>query len=45
MADLDLQEIHDFLISVAKKAGEMITSARPSTTTSGEKKNCKHLKP
>lgn len=40
MADLNLQEIHDFLIEVAKKAGEMITSAKPSTTTTGEKKNC-----
>ncbi|GME58318.1 inositol monophosphatase [Neofusicoccum parvum] len=39
MADLNLQEIHDFLIEVAKKAGEMITSARPTTTTTGEKKN------
>lgn len=41
MADLNLQEIHDFLVEVAKKAGEMITSAKPSTQTSGEKKNCK----
>ncbi|KAB2575936.1 Inositol monophosphatase [Lasiodiplodia theobromae] len=43
MADLNLQEIHDFLIEVAKKAGEMITSAKPSTTTTGEKKNSADL--
>lgn len=38
-----MQEIHDFLISVAKKAGEMITTARPSTTKTGEKKNSADL--
>lgn len=43
MADLNLQEIHDFLVEVAKKAGEMITSAKPSTQTSGEKKNSADL--
>ncbi|KAK8164905.1 hypothetical protein IWX90DRAFT_427480 [Phyllosticta citrichinensis] len=43
MAEHDLQEIHDFLISVAKKAGEMITTARPSTTKTGEKKNSADL--
>lgn len=39
MSDIDLQEVHDFLITVAKKAGEMITSARPKKSESGEKKN------
>lgn len=34
-----LREIHDFLISIAKKAGEMITSAKPSTGGAGTKKN------
>ncbi|EKG19918.1 Inositol monophosphatase [Macrophomina phaseolina MS6] len=43
MADLNLQEIHDFLVEVAKKAGDMITSAKPSTTTTGEKKNSADL--
>ena len=41
MADLDLQEIHDFLITIAYKAGEMITTAHPSTGAAGSKKNCK----
>lgn len=39
MADIDLQDVHDFLISTAKKAGEMITSARPKTGGAGNKKN------
>ncbi|KAK7547783.1 hypothetical protein IWX49DRAFT_527154 [Phyllosticta citricarpa] len=43
MAESNLQEIHDFLVSVAKKAGEMITTARPSTTKTGEKKNSADL--
>jgi myo-inositol-1(or 4)-monophosphatase len=42
MADLNLQEIHDFMISIAKKAGERIVSAEPTTDTAGSKKNCKH---
>ena len=43
MADVEpnLQEIHDFLISIARKAGEMITGAKPTTASSGSKKNCK----
>lgn len=40
MADLNLQEIHDFMISIARKAGEMITSAHPTTEQAGSKKNC-----
>lgn len=38
MADPDLQEIHDFLVGLAEKAGSMITSANPSTVDT--KKNC-----
>ncbi|KAG8627505.1 hypothetical protein KVT40_004988 [Elsinoe batatas] len=43
MSDVNLQEVHDFLVSVAKKAGEMITSARPNTSISGSKKNSADL--
>lgn len=43
MADLDLQEIHDFLITIAHKAGEMITAAHPSTGAAGSKKNSTDL--
>lgn len=39
MSNVDLQEVHDFLITVAKKAGQMITSATPNTSVAGEKKN------
>lgn len=38
MEEPNLQEIHDFLLGVAKKAGQMITSANPSTVDT--KKNC-----
>jgi myo-inositol-1(or 4)-monophosphatase len=41
MTEPDLIEIHDFLISIAKKAGEMITSARPSISAVDTKKNWK----
>ena len=40
MADLNLQEIHDFMIQVAQQAADRITSAAPTTDTSGSKKNC-----
>ena len=43
MAEPNLQEIHDFLILVAKRAGQMITTARPTTTSSGSKKNSADL--
>lgn len=43
MGDVNLQEVHDFLIQVAKKAGDMITTARPSTSISGSKKNSADL--
>lgn len=41
MAEPNLQEIHDFLISLASKAGEMITTAHPSMSNIDTKKNCK----
>lgn len=34
-----LREVHDFLIGIAKKAGEMIINARPTTDSSETKKN------
>lgn len=40
MAQHDLQAIHDCLIEIAEKAGKMITTANPSTSDSGSKKNC-----
>ncbi|KAL8725245.1 MAG: hypothetical protein Q9166_007484 [cf. Caloplaca sp. 2 TL-2023] len=41
MADPDLQEIHDFLVELAQKAGPRITSANPSTVDT--KKNSSDL--
>jgi len=38
MAEVDLQEVHDFLLTVAKKAGHMITTLRPQQEI-GNKKN------
>lgn len=38
----NLQEIHDFLVELAKKAGEMALAANPSTLTADSKKNCKY---
>jgi hypothetical protein len=48
MSDLNLQEIHEFAIELAKKAGNVILEAsnsRLSNTSSsvGEKKNCPRL--
>jgi myo-inositol-1(or 4)-monophosphatase len=40
MEESKLKEIHDFFIDIAKKAGEVIVSAKPSTETAGNKKNC-----
>jgi hypothetical protein len=37
---IDLQDIHDFLVELAKKAGEMALAANPSTLTADSKKNC-----
>jgi len=39
MAEIDLREIHDSLIAIAKQAGERIVSATPSTDATGSKKN------
>lgn len=39
----ELREIRDFLVAIAKKAGDMITSAKPSTGAVGSKKNCKMI--
>jgi len=37
--NVDLHDIHSVLVFLAKQAGEMITSAKPTTTSSGTKKN------
>lgn len=37
----DLQEIHDFLIELSSKAGEMIMNAHPLVNGVGSKKNSK----
>jgi myo-inositol-1(or 4)-monophosphatase len=36
---IDLKDIHDFLIELASKAGEIITNALPNTGSTGSKKN------
>ena len=41
MGNPDLQQIHDFLIELAFRGGQMMLDANPSTQTSGSKKNCK----
>lgn len=44
MSAPDLSEVHDFLITVARKAGDMITSAKPTTLEGlGTKKNSADL--
>lgn len=43
MSAVNLQEVHDFLIEVAHRAGEMITSAKPTAAGSGTKKNSADL--
>lgn len=40
---VDLREIHDVLVTVAKEAGTMITAAKPAVGEIGSKKNCKSL--
>lgn len=40
MADINLQEVHDFMIEIARKVGERITAATPTTGAAGSKKNC-----
>lgn len=34
------QQVHDLLVEVARKAGDMIASAQPHVNTSGSKINC-----
>ncbi|KAI9782582.1 MAG: hypothetical protein M1839_004826 [Geoglossum umbratile] len=41
--ELNLQEIHDFLVELAKRAGEMVLAANPSTLTADSKKNSSDL--
>jgi hypothetical protein len=41
--ELVLEEIRDFLVMVAHKAGDMILAARPSTGKMDLKKNCEFL--
>lgn len=43
MSAINLQEVHDFLVEVAHKAGEMIRSATPAVTGHGTKKNSADL--
>src|SRR2546427_115046 len=43
MGDYNLKEIHEFMISLANQAGEMITSAHPTTSGFGSKKNSADL--
>lgn len=38
----DLQEIHDVFIDLAKKAGDMITGARPLVNAADSKKNSQY---
>jgi hypothetical protein len=38
--NLNLEEIHDVLVTIAKEAGEMITGAKPVVGGVGSKKNC-----
>lgn len=40
---IDLREIHDVLITLAKEAGAMITGAKPVVEGVGSKKNCKSI--
>jgi hypothetical protein len=37
----ELEQIRDFLVTIAHEAGDMIMSAHPTTGSSGSKKNCK----
>lgn len=42
-ADLDLQDIHDTLVSIAFDAGRMILTANPSDIDQGTKLNCEFI--
>ncbi|EXJ91163.1 myo-inositol-1(or 4)-monophosphatase [Capronia coronata CBS 617.96] len=41
--NIDLPQLRDHLVTIALQAGEMITAAKPSTTSSGTKKNSADL--
>ncbi|CAK1359926.1 unnamed protein product [Cercospora beticola] len=43
MSAVNLKEVHDFLVEIAYKAGEMITSATPAVSGHGTKKNSADL--
>lgn len=43
MSEVNLQEVHDFLVEIAHKAGQMIISAKPTAAGSGTKKNSADL--
>jgi hypothetical protein len=36
------QDVHDLLVEIAHRAGDMIAKAQPHVNTSGSKKNCQH---
>lgn len=40
MADINLQDVHDTMLSVAFEAGRMILAANPSDMATGIKMNC-----
>lgn len=40
---INLQEIHDFLIDIARRAGEMMLASVPIVNSVGSKKNCEQL--
>lgn len=41
---LDLDDVHETLIEIAYKAGDIITGALPATNAAGSKKNSKSLR-
>lgn len=43
MSKINLQEVHDFLVQVAHKAGDTIRNATPAVTGHGTKKNSADL--
>ena len=43
MSNVNLQEVHDFLVAIAHQAGDMVRSATPTTTGHGTKKNSADL--
>jgi len=43
MSEINLQEIHDTLVSVAFEAGRMIMAANPNDISTGTKMNCMYM--